>query len=71
MPTLATAVLQELEDLLARLIVERAGGFVAEKQLGILGQRTGYGHALLLASRELRGEVVHDGKEGPRALVVV
>lgn len=49
---------QELEHEHAGFGIERAGRLVAEKQLGIFGERTGDGYALLLAARQLGGEVV-------------
>ena len=55
---LPAGVLQELEDLLAGHIVERAGRLVAEQELRIFRQRAGDGDALLLAAGELTGEVV-------------
>ena len=55
----ATRVLQQLQYLLAGLVVERAGGLVAQQQLGVLGDGAGDGHALLLAARKLRREVRH------------
>ena len=51
-------ILQELQDLLARHVVERARRLVAQKELGVLRQRAGDRHALLLAAGELTGEVV-------------
>ena len=33
--------------------VERRGGLVEDDQLGVAGQRTGHGKALLLAARQL------------------
>ena len=50
---LAAGILQQLQDLLAGFIVERARGLVAQKQLGVLCQCAGDGHALLLAARKL------------------
>src|ERR1051325_8120398 len=38
--------------------VERAGGLVAQEEGGTLGNRTRDGHALLLATRELRREMI-------------
>ena len=54
---LAAGILQQLQDLLAGFVVKRARGLVAQKQLGILGQCAGDGHALLLAARKLRRKV--------------
>ena len=56
---LAAGVLQQLEDALAGDIVQRAGGLVAQQQLGIFGQRPGDGHPLLFAAGKLGGKVVH------------
>ena len=44
--------------MLARLIVQCAGGLVAEEQLGVFRKRPGDRHALLFAARELRGEIL-------------
>ena len=52
-------VVKDFQDALARHIVERARGFVAEEKAGILGDGAGDGDALLLAAGELGGEVVH------------
>ena len=54
---LAAGILQQLQDLLAGFVVKRARGLVAQKQLGVLGQCAGNGHALLLAARKLRRKV--------------
>ena len=51
-------VRQEREHLHAGLAVQRAGRLVAQQQGGVLAQRTGDGHALLLAAGELGREVV-------------
>ena len=45
----------ELKVLARRLGVERAGRFVAQQDLGVAGQGTGDGDALLLAAGELGG----------------
>ena len=55
----AARVLQQLQDSLARFVVQSAGGLVAQHQLGIFSKRSGNGHALLLAAGKLRGEVIH------------
>ena len=47
-----------LEHQLAGLVVERAGGLVAQQHVGALGDGARDGDALLLAAGELRGEVV-------------
>lgn len=54
-----THFLQEREDLLARGVVEGAGGFVAEEQVRIFGECAGDGHALLLATGKLGRKVCH------------
>ena len=54
---LPAGVLKELQNLLARHIVQGARGLVAEEELGVLGQGPGNGHPLLLAARELGREV--------------
>ena len=56
---LSAAVLQEAQYLLARPVVESPRGLVAEQELGVLRQGARDGDALLLPTRELRGEVVH------------
>ena len=43
----------------AGLAVERAGRLVAQQDVGALGDGARDGHALLLATRHLRGEVIH------------
>ena len=50
---------QQPQHALAGVEVERPGRLVAQQQLGVLGQRPGDGHALLLAAGKLRGEMVH------------
>ena len=55
----AAGVLQQLQDLLARLVVEGAGGLVAEQQLGVFSHGASDGDALLLSARKLGGEVCH------------
>ena len=54
-----TSVLQQLQNLLAGLVVEGACGLIAQQELGILGEGTRDGYALLLAAGELGREVVH------------
>ena len=51
-------MLQQLQDLLAGLIVERAGRLVAQQQLRLLGDCARNGHALLFAAGQLRREIV-------------
>ena len=50
-------ILHELQDFLGRLIVERARGLVAKKDLRIFRERAGDRNSLLLASRQLGGKV--------------
>ena len=52
-------LLQKRKDLLAGLVVKRAGRLVAQQKPRPFGQRTRDGHALLLAAGELGGEVLH------------
>ena len=52
-----TGILEELQDLLACLVVEGACGLVAEQELGGLGDSASDGDALLLTARKLGGEV--------------
>ena len=54
----AAGVLQQLEDVLARDIVERAGRLVAQQQLRVFRKRPRDGDALLLAAGELRWEIL-------------
>ena len=49
---------QHLHDLVAVLGVEVARGLVGQDQVRLVDQRARHGHALLLAARELRREVV-------------
>ncbi len=55
---LAADALEQLEHGAARLRVERAGGLVGQDEARVLGDGAGDGDALLLATRELGGEVV-------------
>ena len=57
-PCSAAGILQKFEDGLARGVIQRAGGLVAKQQLGVLGQRPGNSHTLLLTAGQLGGEVV-------------
>ena len=50
-------VLQQLEDLLAGLIVQSSGRLIAKQQLWILGQGTGDRHSLLFTAGELSRKV--------------
>jgi len=43
---------EELHHLSAPVAVERGGGFVGKDEAGLVGQRAGDGHALLLAAGE-------------------
>ena len=52
---LAVDVGEDFHDPARRLRVERGDGFVGEDHLGLLGQRTGDRHPLLLAAGERRG----------------
>ena len=63
---LAVDALEHLEHELAGLEVERAGRLVAEQHVGPLGDRARDRDALLLAARELRGEVVDAIARGRR-----
>ena len=51
-------VLQQLQDRLARVIVQGAGGLVAEKELRVLREGPGDGDALLFAAGELGRKVL-------------
>ena len=53
----AAGVLQQFENGLAGVVVQGAGGLVAEQKLWVLGQGPGDGHPLLLAAGELSREV--------------
>ena len=55
----SSGVLQKTEDGLAGLVVQSAGGLIAEQELGVLCQGSGDGDALLLAAGELTGEILH------------
>ena len=50
-----------LEHRYAGAHVQGTGGFVAQQHVGVLGYGAGDGHALLLAARELRREMVQPG----------
>ena len=52
-------ILQQLEHLFARFVIQCPCRLVAKQQLGLLRQGAGNSDALLFASRELRREVVH------------
>jgi len=47
--------LEELENILRGLGIQRAGGFVAQQNAGIVRQRAGDSHALLLTAGQLAG----------------
>ena len=55
---LAAGFLQQLQDQLASVVVQRARRLVAEQQLRIFRQRAGDCHTLLLATGKLRREIV-------------
>ena len=55
---LAAQFIQQRQNCLAGLIVESARGLVAQQDVGVFGQCTGDGAALLLAAGALGGEVV-------------
>ncbi len=57
-PGLAVDLVEDAQDELARLRVQRAGRLVAQEELGLLRHRARDRHALLLAAGELRREVV-------------
>ena len=50
--------LEQGEDFLAGLRIQRAGGFVGEQDRRMVDQRARDGHALLLPARKLAGQVV-------------
>ena len=50
--------LQKLDDLLTRVWIEVARGFVSQNDHRIVGQYPGQGHALLLADAQFRRLVV-------------
>ena len=58
LPSPAAGVLQEAQHRLAGVVVESAGGLVAEEYLGVLGKSPGDGHPLLLSTGELGREVI-------------
>jgi len=49
--------LQETDDLLGRCCVQIASGLIAEDDVRIIGQCTGYGDSLLLSAGHLPGKV--------------
>ena len=55
---LGVQALEQLHDLHAGARIERAGGLVGQDDLRLAHQRTGDGHALLLASGQLVRQVV-------------
>ncbi len=55
----SASVLQELQDGLARGVIQSSRRLIAEEQLGVLRQGPGDGHPLLLTARELTGEIAH------------
>ena len=57
--TLVTAgILQELQYLFSRIIVECARRLVTQQKLRFFGKRTSNRHTLLFAARQLRGKVI-------------
>ena len=50
---------QQIAHRFGRAVVQVAGGLVGQQKSRAVHQRTGNGHALLLAARELTGPVVH------------
>ena len=50
---------QQLQDTLSGTRVERAGWFITQQQLWILGNRPGNRYALLFTSGQLRRKVIH------------
>ena len=54
----AAHILQDLQDLFAGVVVERARGLVAEQDFGVFRNGAGDGHALLLAAGKLCREVI-------------
>ena len=63
-------VMQDAQDALSRLAVERAGGFVGKDEAPITDKRTGDGHALLLTAGHLVGIAVgqFQDADGPQDL---
>lgn len=57
-PLVAIDVLKQLQDLLARGVIQGPRGLVAQEQLGLLRDGAGDRDPLLLAAGELTGEVV-------------
>ena len=57
----AARILQQLQNCLTGLVVQCAGGFIAQQQLRILRQRAGNGHTLLLTAGQLTGEILAAG----------
>ena len=55
---LTAHVLQNLQDLLAGVVVQRAGRLVAQQDLRILRHSSGDGHTLLFTAGKLRGKIV-------------
>ena len=52
---LAVDVLQKVQNALGGEGIQSAGGLVAEQNLGVIGQSSCDGHALLLSAGELGG----------------
>jgi len=53
LPALAPQLLEQADDVVTRALVEVARRLVGEDHLGLAHQRSGDGHALLLAAAEL------------------
>ena len=51
-------VLQNLQDLLARLVIQGTGRLIAQEELGLLGERPGNCDPLLLPARQLGREFI-------------
>ena len=64
---LGVEVEEKFDDAMARLAIEIAGGFVGEEDLGAIDEGAGDRHALLLATRELRGVMMQSFTQ-PHAL---
>jgi hypothetical protein len=65
--------LKQANDLVSRVLVEVAGRFVGQQDLGLLDQGAGDGDPLLLAAGQLAGDVPQpvpeaDGLQGDRGL---
>ncbi|MNP68562.1 hypothetical protein D3C76_1645380 [compost metagenome] len=54
----AAHVLEQLQNLLARIVIQSAGRLIAQQQLRLLGDGAGDGYPLLLPAGELGREVI-------------